>query len=432
MNVQLRETAVKSGKPLVVYLMEEMRRLEQQTGIRRTLLAVCPNSLGVIRAALRAAKRWDAPIKFAATLNQVDVDGGYTRLSQQELVQFIHTEAARIHLQVPVIIAIDHGGPWLKDQHAREQWSFEETMNAVKKSFEAAIAAGYDLIHVDPTVDITLPRGVNISIETVAERTAELIRHAEWFRRSHGYPPIAYEVGTEEVHGGLADLQVFRTFLQLLKKLLREAKLEDVWPVFVVGKVGTDLHTTEFDPEVARKLVAEAGAYGSFIKGHYTDNVDHPELYPMSGIGAANVGPEFTEREYEALEELSLIQDKLFEQGRVPAKIPILSLLRQAVLASGRWKKWLQPGEDPQYFDSLSSERQQWLIKTGCRYIWENPEIVAARCRLFENLRLLGIDPEAILDAHLQKTLDKYFYNFNLKGFNALINQQISTYAQNI
>ena len=44
-----------------------------------TLLAVCPNSPSVIRAAFRAAKRNNAPIKFAATLNQVDGDGGYTR-----------------------------------------------------------------------------------------------------------------------------------------------------------------------------------------------------------------------------------------------------------------------------------------------------------------------------------------------------------------
>lgn len=430
MNLEFRDAALRSGKPLVVYLMEEMRRLELRTGVRRTLLAVCPNSLSVIKSALRAAKRWDAPIKFAATLNQVDIDGGYTRLTQQELVRFIHSEAARIHLQVPVIIAIDHGGPWLKDQHAREQWPYEKTMEAVKKSFEAAIVAGYDLIHVDPTVDITLPRGVNISIDTVAERTVELIRHAETFRRSEGYPPIAYEVGTEEVHGGLADMKVFRRFLQLLKELLREANLEDVWPVFVVGKVGTDLHTTEFDPEVARTLVAEAAAYGSFIKGHYTDNVDHPEHYPEAGMGAANVGPEFTEREYEALEELTHLQNELFVKGLVPVRIPMLSLLRQAVLDSGRWKKWLQPGEDPQHFDSLAPERQQWLIKTGCRYIWENPEIVAARYRLFENLRLAGLDPEAILDAHLQKTLDKYFRTFNLNGLNTLLTQQITSYAQ--
>ena len=90
-------------------------------------------------------------------------------------------------------------------------------MSAVKKSFEAAIEAGFDLIHVDPTVDITLPGTQQISIEVVAERTIELIAHAEKFRLINKYPRISYEVGTEEVHGGLADLQIFKKFLELLK-----------------------------------------------------------------------------------------------------------------------------------------------------------------------------------------------------------------------
>lgn len=39
----------------------------------------------------------------------------------------------------------------------------------------------------------------------VVERTVELIAHVERFRRAKGLPAISYEVGTEEVHGGLAD-----------------------------------------------------------------------------------------------------------------------------------------------------------------------------------------------------------------------------------
>lgn len=430
MNEVIRAEAERRGVPLTRYIMDKMDGLYHQTGTRRTLLAVCPNSLNVIRSALRAAKRWDAPIKFAATLNQVDLDGGYTGLTQYDLVRFIRSEAKRIHLTVPVIIAVDHGGPWLKDLHSRENWTYNHTMDAVKKSFEAAIEAGYDLIHVDPTVDISFPRGSSMPIDIVAERTVELITHSESFRRQRGFPPIAYEVGTEEVHGGLANMDVFTRFLTQLKTLLANAGLKDVWPVFVVGKVGTDLHTTTFDPHVARILVEEAAAYGSYIKGHYTDNVDHPELYPAVGMGAANVGPEFTEKEYDALEELEKIQDVLYTRGLLPIKISLLSLLREAVIDSGRWKKWVLEGESPDNFESIHPQRQLWLIKTGCRYIWEKPSIAAARSRLFENLRNAGFDPDAVLDAHLQQILDKYFSNFNLKGLNTLITQQIKNYAQ--
>jgi len=50
------------------------------------------------------------------------------------------------------------------------------------------------------------------SIDVVAKRTVELIVHVEQYRRSKGYDRIAYEVGTEEVHGGLADMKVFNRF----------------------------------------------------------------------------------------------------------------------------------------------------------------------------------------------------------------------------
>ena len=150
-------------------------------------------------------------------------------------------------------------------------------MSAVKHSFEAAIEAGFDLIHVDPTVDITLNGTQQISIETVAERTIELISHTERFRTTNKYPRISYEVGTEEVHGGLADLDTFKRFLELLKHGLKKEGIEEIWPCFVVGKVGTDLHTSTFDPLVARQLTEIAVSYGSLIKGHYSDNVTNPE-----------------------------------------------------------------------------------------------------------------------------------------------------------
>ena len=75
----------------------------------------------------------------------------------------------------------------------------------------------------------------------------ELIEHTERFRRARSLPAISYEVGTEEVHGGLADEAVFDTFLENLKAGLDSCGLSDVWPCFIVGKVGTDLHTTTFD-----------------------------------------------------------------------------------------------------------------------------------------------------------------------------------------
>jgi D-tagatose-1,6-bisphosphate aldolase subunit GatZ/KbaZ len=421
MNRELREKAASAGLPLMDFILKRIGELESHTGTKRTIFAACPNSISVIRAALKASKRWDAPIKFAATLNQVDLDGGYTGLTHREFVRTIKLNAEKLNLRSPVIIAIDHGGPWLKDIQRTEKWTLSETMSAVKKSFEAAIEAGFDLIHVDPTVDITIPSGERISIDLVAGRTVELILHAEEFRRRNNFPRISYEVGTEEVHGGLADLKIFRRFLELLRHGLEEKGLTDIWPCFVVGKVGTDLHTTTFDPVVAREISGIAGTFGSRIKGHYSDNVTNPEEYPASGMGAANVGPEFTEKEYEALTELEEIEHKYFEEGRIAKPAELKKHLWQAVIRSGRWKKWIQNGEDPGNFYSVSPERQEWLIKTGCRYIWEDSDVLAERARLYSNLALEGIDSREIVELSIESAMDRYFYSFNLSGLNRIL-----------
>lgn len=402
-------------------ILRRMEELKTQTGVSRTLFAACPNSLSVIKASFRAAKRNNAPIYFATTLNQVDCDGGYTGMTQSEFTKILRREAAAVHYEGPYIVAIDHGGPWLKDKQSIERWSTEQAMEGVKKSYEAALLAGYDLIHVDPTVDIFLPKGEIIDIHIVAKRTVELIAHAEAFRKAHNLPPISYEVGTEEVHGGLADPKTFDTFLTDLKAGLAAEGLSDVWPCFIVGKVGTDLHTTTFDPEVAKELTAKVRPYGSYIKGHYTDDVSNPEAYPLSGMGAANVGPEFTMNEYDALAELEQEEIKHFEAGTIPQLSHITRVLWQQVYESGRWKKWLHGDEVGKDLSEVSSERQLWLVKTGCRYIWQKAETLVARQLLYDNLKYVGVNAEEVVLMRIEHNMDKYYRAFNLIDLNDML-----------
>ncbi len=402
-------------------LLRKISELEASTGIKRTVLAVCPNSTAVIRASFRAAKRNNAPICFAATLNQIDGDGGYTGLTQAEFTKMLEQEAAAVNYDGVYIVAVDHGGPWLKDIQAKERWSLERAMGEVKKSFEDAVLAGYDLLHVDPTVDIFVPEGQTIDIGVVVGRTAELIDHVERFRRARKLPEVSYEVGTEEVHGGLADETTFDTFISELRRELNERSLGDVWPVFIVGKVGTDLHTTTFDPEVAGALTAKVAPHGSYIKGHYSDGVTNPEQYPQAGMGGANVGPEFTIGEYDALAELEQKELELASKGGVAKLSNITATLQLLVDASNRWQKWLQPDEKGLRLDELSPERRQWIVKTCARYVWQKPEALVARARLFDNLRRVGMEPEEILLGRIEHDMDKYFTAFNLVNLNDLL-----------
>lgn len=402
-------------------LLNRLEELRKETGVARTIFAVCPNSLSVIRASFRAAKRNNAPIYFAATLNQIDGDGGYTGMTQSMFTKMLQFEADRVNYTGCSIVAIDHGGPWLKDKQRVEKWSTEDAMNGVKKSFEDAALAGYDLIHVDPTVDINVAKGDVIDIHVVVRRTVELIKHVEDFRAANNLPEISYEVGTEEVHGGLADETTFDTFLTELKSGLAEVGLAHVWPCFIVGKVGTDLDTAIFDPEVARNLTAKVRPHGSWIKGHYTDGVSNPEEYPLSGMGAANVGPEFTISEYEALKELDALERRFEAEGKVAVLSNMAATLERLVYESGRWIKWLHEDEAGKDFPELTAERHEWLVGTGCRYIWQHPEAVAARTQLYGNLQRLGVDAEEVVLGRIERDMDKYFVAFNLVGVNDLL-----------
>jgi tagatose-1,6-bisphosphate aldolase non-catalytic subunit AgaZ/GatZ len=379
-----------------------------------TILAVCPTSPAVVRAALQASKEAEAPLFFAATLNQVDIDGGYTGWTPAGFVRLVGELAKEVGYTGPVVVGLDHGGPWLK--HTHQQWPLARAMEGVKESLVACLEAGYDLLHVDPTVDRTLPPGEGISIEVVVERTLELIAHTEAHRRAQRLPRVSYEVGTEEVHGGLADLSVFDRFLMGLKQGLAERGLSDVWPCFVVGKVGTDLHTTVFDPVVARDLVARAAAYGSVIKGHYTDYVDNPDAYPQCGIGGANVGPEFTECEYGGLETLARREEELVAQRRVTEPSGIMAALREATVASGRWQRWLQPEEIGLPFTELASERQGWLMRTCCRYVWCDSAVEAARQQLYRNLATAGEENETVVLRAISESIAKYYQEFGVAG----------------
>jgi len=413
---QVRKISSDLDVPLTELLLEKISDVSSRDGVNRTLLAVCPNSLNVMKAALRSAKRANAPIKFAATLNQVDIDGGYTRWTQNDLVRKIKEESCRIGYGGPIIVAVDHGGPWVKDLQTIEKWDLTRAMDWIKKSFEAAVFAGYDLIHVDATVDI---HQENMRIETVVERTIELILHTEKFRKGKRLRPISYEVGTEEVHGGLADIDTFRKFLDMLKDGLAGTGLEYVWPVFIVAKVGTDLHTTTFDKDVAKETVDIARSYGSYIKGHYTDFVSNPEDYPESGMGAANVGPEFTMLEYDALSELCSLEERLYKKDRIACRSNFMEVLKKEILNSNRWQKWLLPGESD--FESLSTERKEWILKTSSRYIRAHPNVRSAQFELYRNLELNGIDAESWVLMNIEKNMDKYFRAFNLIDLNAKI-----------
>jgi D-tagatose-1,6-bisphosphate aldolase subunit GatZ/KbaZ len=412
-------------KPLneVITRIIQLRR----QGVQVTLLAACPNSAAVLAAAVKVAADNNMPMLFAATLNQVDRDGSYTGWTPGQFVQEIRGYAAKYGWGGPLYPCLDHGGPWLKDLHTLARLSLDQTMNEVKQSLVACLEAGYALLHIDPTVDRALPPGQPVPIDIVITRTIELIEHAERARTRMGLPPVSYEVGTEEVHGGLVDPDSFRYFIQGLRQGLILRGLESAWPCFIVARVGTDLHTTFFDPKSADWLFNVVAPLGSLIKGHYTDWVANPADYPATGMGGANIGPEFTAEEYQSLADLCAKEEDLSRSRHGIYLSGFMGVLEQTVYGSNRWQKWLQPDEyatagqagrsAPDYgmiWQTLSPERRSWLVQTGARYVWTAQEVVNARQALYHNLSAIISDPHRIVVERIARCMERYAVAYHL------------------
>lgn len=378
-----------------------------------TLLAVCPNSSAVLEAAVKAAAESRSVMLFSATLNQVDCDGGYTGWTQAQFVGELKRQCAKYAWNGPVYACLDHGGPWLKDRHTTLGMSYAETEAEVKRSLLACLEAGYALLHVDTTVDRTLPGEAAPAIETVVERAVDFIAYVEAERERLGLPAVAYEAGSDEVHGGLVEFDRFEDFLKLLKKRLSQRGLSHIWPAFLVTQVGTDLHTTRFDAVIAERLNNLTRSNGSLIKGHYTDWVENPKAYPRTGMGGANVGPEFTAVEYAALQSLCTQEEALAQTNGLPTS-QFMARLQDAVVDSGRWQKWLQPDEKGRAFKALSEARKEWLTQTGARYVWTQPSVVQARGQLYANLRGAKSDPHTFVVDQIKLRIQHYIEAFNL------------------
>jgi len=381
---------------------------------RVTLLSVSPNSSAVLEAAVRCASMHNMPMLFAASLNQVDREGGYTTWSPADFVYKVYDFAYKYSWRGPLYPGLTHCGPWLKNSHTTENLSYEQSLQEVKLSLAACIQAGYQLIHIDTTFDRRLPPSQTVQLERMAPRTIELIQHAEEVRNRCGFSPIAYAAGSEEVQSGLTNFNKFQIFVSNLRSSMSSLKLLDAWPALFVADVGTGPLNTNFSPASANRVYTATAPTGALAMGHYTDWVNDPQLYPQSGVGCANLGPELTTEEVHAMQDLCDQETELLAGNKQIAPSNFLETLEQAVIASGCWKKWLRLEETGKEFTDLGLPRQVHLIETGARYVWTEPGVRAARQNLYENLGSLMTDPQSFVVDRIVAVIEKYISAFNL------------------
>lgn len=408
----------------------------QATGKSATLLGIGPMSKNCVQATLELSKDDDYPVMFIASRNQVDADelgGGYVNgWNQFTFAKAVEEVAAEINYDNLYYLCRDHGGPWQRDKERNDHLPTEKAMELGKKSYVADIEAGFDLLMIDPTKD-PFEVGKVIPLDTVLERTVDLIEFCEQERKARNLPEIGYEVGTEETNGGLTSTETYETFILKLKEELEKRGLP--MPTFIVGQTGTLTRKTEqvgtFNFKNAYDLAQMAKKYGVGLKEHngdYLDDVTLLEHIP-SAITATNVAPQYGTEETRAYLNLAAVEAKLVEYGLVKDASNTRDVLLEHAIKSECWRKWMV-GEQKeltvdQIMEQNDAELQAEILDIAGHYTFNDDEVKAEIEKMYKNLKEHNIDGQRYVVDHIKRPIRDYAECYNLNGVTTRIKNRV-------
>lgn len=398
----------------------EIRNYLNREQERSTLLGICPMTEEIVKASIAEAKETGFTPMFIATPRQVDADRGYTGWSQADLVEFIGKVSDQYGYEGDYVLARDHGGPYqsFRDR-GKEEVSTSRAMKYARELFYRDVKAGFDVIHVDATEDPQVDG--RLSLNEIASRTAELILSIEEYIKEENLQPVNYEVGTEEIVGGMTNPENFEKFIELLNKKIGNDDVIDRI-LFVVGQVGTTMRvdmTNDFDRDQAKELVKITSSHETFLKVHYTDWLSDEVLsdFPEIGIGAANVGPEFAASLLEGLVELEGREVRsLKKKGLEDKRSDFFEILKGVSVDKAPWKKFAPNEIEGEELENFAETNRENIAFCVGRYVLSNPKVEEARKKLYENVRdYSSVDNiEKILIEKVRDSIHRYVRSFNL------------------
>ena len=150
--------------------MKIQRQLKEYlTKHRSTLLGVGPMSLNCIDATIELANDYSIPLMLVASRRQIDSEvfgGGYVNgWTTPEFSRYVTDKDKKAN----VILARDHGGPWQNNKEKEAELSLSQAMESSKASYKVDIDAGFQILHIDPSIDIFGVPKVNVIIDRICE-----------------------------------------------------------------------------------------------------------------------------------------------------------------------------------------------------------------------------------------------------------------------
>lgn len=384
--------------------MRNVHRVHRHiTAERSTLLGVGPMSKEVVFSAIELANFYDKPIALIASRRQIDSEefgGGYVEnWSTSEFVQYVRTHDKKGN----VLIARDHGGPWQNPREVSSDLGLAEALESAKMSFYEDIKAGFDMIHIDTSVDIHRDF---IPQQEVVDRVVDLYTFCHMSSKDLGRD-LLYEVGTEEQSSCAGDLEYNSEILSKTKEILNRRGLP--LPTFIVLQTGTrvqaDRNIGSLDryDRVPGSIPAEIALpqiikfcqdHNIYLKEHNLDYASDDLLswHPRLGIHSANVAPEFGVTQSKAIFEL-LISNNLHTHYEQLVKVAV---------ESNKWEKWS---------DSSTGTPDRKAVLCA-HYCYSTSEFKNVLTDAYSQLSSLSIDYESFLKQAITTSINRYLVPF--------------------
>jgi len=374
---------------------------------RCTLLGVGPMSLNCVDAAIELANEYEAPLLLIASRRQIDSEefgGGYVNnWTTQEFAKYVIDNDQN----GKVLLARDHGGPWQSTKEVGDNLSLRRAMDSAKLSYLRDLEAGFQVLHIDPSVDIHSSPNVDEILDRVFDLYDYCWTHAQRLGRE-----VIFEVGTEEQSGSTNTQEELDYTLNELLKFCKKNNIPQ--PSFVVIQTGTRVMETRnvgsFDTplRVANELPAEiqvpkmieiCNRYGIMMKEHNTDYLSDEALqwHPRLGIHAANVAPEFG-----VAETLALLN--VLEKNNLQG---LADDFLKLSYDSKKWEKWMLA-------ETTSSDRDRSIISG--HYVFSKPACDELKEKARAGLAKKQIDLDSYLKNEVKKSIFRYMKNFRLAG----------------
>ncbi len=382
---------------------------------RCTMLGVGPMSKNCVDATIELANDYQIPLMLIASRRQIDSEafgGGYVNnWTTEEFSKYVIDQDKK----GCVILARDHGGPWQNTIEKEQKLSLKRAMESAKKSYEADILSGFEVIHIDPSEDIF----GQSTVDQILDRVYELLEFCTSVAHKAN-KDITFEIGTEEQSGGTNSREELEYVLANVLGFCEKNKIQK--PTYVVIQTGTkvmetrNVGTFDWPLRIVNELPAEiqvpqmielCNKYNIFMKEHNTDYLSNEALswHPKFGIHAANVAPEFGVEE--TLSFLQILND--YNLLKLSERFTSLAY------DSKKWEKWMLP-------DSSATKRDKAVI--AGHYIFAKPEFIEIKNEAQKFIKDVALDQ--YLKDRIKLSIMRYIKGFRLQNINKPVMKQVS------